>query len=147
MYQEGVYAGDAANTDSRWMGSIAMDASGNMALGYSVSSAPPTPRSAIPGVSPRDPLGTLAQGETSLIAGTGSQTHTAARWGDYSMMAVDASDGCTFWYTQEYVQTTGSATWQTRIGSFKFPSCTTAPTGTLSGTVTDGSQPRSPARS
>jgi len=142
MNQEGVYAGDAANTDSRWMGSIAMDASGNMALGYSVSGAAVYPSVRYTGRLDLDPANTLPQGETSLIAGGGSQTHSAARWGDYSMMAVDASDGCTFWYTQEYYATTSSAGWQTRIGSFKFPSCTTAPTSVLQGTVTDsGSVP------
>jgi hypothetical protein len=38
------------------------------------------------------------------------------------MLSVDPADDCTFWYTQEYYATTGS-NWQTRIGSFKFPSC------------------------
>jgi hypothetical protein len=47
------------------------------------------------------------------------------RWGDYSMMAVDPTDDCTFWYTQEYYAATSSASWQTRIGSFKFPGCGT----------------------
>ena len=139
MNQEGVYAPD---TDNRWMGSIAMDASGNMALGYSVSSGTTYPSIRYTGRLAADPVNTLPQGETSLMVGAGSQTHSAARWGDYSMMAVDASDGCTFWYTQEYYATTGSAPWQTRIGSFKFPSCTTAPTSVLQGTVTDsGSAP------
>jgi hypothetical protein len=137
MNQEGVYAGDAANTENRWMGSIAMDASGNMALGYSVSDSATYPSIRYTGRISTDPVNTLPQGETSMIAGTGSQTHSAARWGDYSMMAVDASDGCTFWFTQEYYATTSSAGWQTRIGSFKFPSCTTAPTSVLQGTVTD----------
>ena len=141
MYQEGVYAGDAANTDSRWMGSIAMDASGNMALGYSVSGSATFPSIRYTGRLDTDPLNGLTQGETSLIAGTGSQTSSYARWGDYSMMAVDASDNCTFWFTTEYTATTDYAPWQTRVGSFKFPSCTTAPTGTLSGTVTDGANP------
>jgi len=137
MNQESVYAGDAVNTDSRWMGSVAMDASGDIALGYSVSSGTTYPSIRYTGRLASDSPNTLTQGEISLIAGTGSQTNSAARWGDYSMMAVDDADGCTFWYTQEYLVTTGSAPWQTRIGSFKFPSCTTAPTGTLSGTVTD----------
>jgi hypothetical protein len=145
MYQESVYAGDVANTNSRWMGSIAADEDGNMALGYSVSGAAVYPSVRFTGRLATDPLNGLTQGETSMIAGTGSQTSSYSRWGDYSMMAVDASDGCTFWYTQEYIQTTGSSDWQTRIGSFKFPSCTTAPTGLLAGTVTDGSNPISGA--
>lgn len=134
MYQEGVYAPDA---DNRWMASAAMDISGNIALGYSVSGSTTYPSIRYTGRLASDPPNTLPQGEATLMVGSGSQTHTAARWGDYSMMAVDPSDGCTFWYTQEYMQTTSSAGWQTRIGSFKFPSCTSQTTGTLSGTVTN----------
>ena len=137
IYQQGTYAGDAPDTEHRWMGSIAMDGVGNIALGYSVSSGTVYPSVRYVGRLVGDPLGTLPQGETSLMVGSGSQTGSGARWGDYSMMAVDPSDDCTFWYTQEYIQTTGTASWRTRIGSFKFPSCTSGPTGTLQGTVTN----------
>ena len=65
--------------------------------------APSSPRSATPGASPTDPLGTFGQGEATLFAGTGSEDFPAApRWGDYSNMSVDPVDDCTFWYTQEY---------------------------------------------
>jgi hypothetical protein len=138
LHQEGVYAPD---TDNRWMGSIAMDDDGNIALGYSVSSDTTYPSIRYAGRLAADSLGALPSAETSIIAGTGSQTHSAARWGDYSMMALDAQDGCTFWYTQEYMATTSSADWQTRVASFRFPSCTSLPTGTLTGTVTDGANP------
>ncbi|MBI4769580.1 MAG: carboxypeptidase regulatory-like domain-containing protein, partial [Chloroflexi bacterium] len=82
-----------------------------------------------------DPLNSMSLGEGVLFTGTGAQTHSASRWGDYSMMAVDPN-GCTFWYTNEYLETTGSAPWLTRIGSFNLPGCNS---GTLSGTVTDAS--------
>ncbi len=52
-------------------------------------------------------------------------------------MAVDPVDDCTFWYTQEYIEITGTAPWQTRIAAFKFPSCTQGPSGTVEGTVTN----------
>jgi hypothetical protein len=136
MYQQGVYA--PADGQNRWMGSAAMDASGNIALGYSVSSTSIYPSIRYTGRLSGDPPGMLLQGENTLIAGGGSQTSSTARWGDYSMMAVDPADGCTFWYTQEYMQTTGIMNWQTRIGSFRFPGCTTLPPGTLSGKVTSG---------
>ena len=138
VYQEGVYAPDA---DNHWMASVAMDDAGNMGLGYSVASSTTYPSIRYTGRLAADPLGLMPQGEASLIEGSGSQLTTHYRWGDYSMMAVDPLDGCTFWYTQEYIQTTGNAPWQTRVGSFKFPSCTTLPTGTLTGTVTDGVNP------
>ncbi len=139
IYQQGTYAGDSPDSEHRWMGSIAMDGTGNIALGYSVSSGTVYPSIRYVGRLVGDPMGTLPQGETSLMVGSGSQTGSGARWGDYSMMAVDPSDDCTFWYTQEYIQTTGVASWRTRIGSFKFPSCTSGPTGTLDGTVTASS--------
>ncbi len=120
LFQAGTYAPDG---DHRWMGSVAMDRRGNMALGYSVSSGTVYPSIRYTGRLAGDPLDTMAQGESTLISGSGSQTHSASRWGDYSMMAVDPRDDCTFWYTQEYYATTSSAGWQTRIGSFKFPSC------------------------
>jgi hypothetical protein len=65
----------------------------------------------------------MTQGETTLIAGSGSQTASGSRWGDYAAMAIDPTDDCTFWFTSEYMPTTGPAPWQTRIGSFKFPGC------------------------
>ncbi|HEV8397109.1 MAG TPA: fibronectin type III domain-containing protein [Vicinamibacterales bacterium] len=124
IYQQGTYAPDASH---RWMGSIAMDQAGNIALGYSVSSATSFPSIRYTGRLAGDPLGTLPQGETTLIAGGGGQTHSSGRWGDYSAMTVDPTDGCTFWYTQEYYAATSIASWRTRIGSFKFPSCASAP--------------------
>ena len=135
IHQDSTYA--PADTDNRWMGSIAMDDDGNMSLGFSVASGTVYPSIRYAGRLASDPVNTMAQGEATLIAGTGSQTHSAARWGDYSMMGLDPQDGCTFWFTTEYMQTTSSAGWQTRVGSFKFPSCTPLPTGVLSGTVTD----------
>ena len=123
VHQQGTYAGDAANTDSRWMGSIAMDGDGNVALGYSVSGTGTFPGVRYVGRLAGDGLGTLPQGESTLVAGSGSQTDTRSRWGDYSMMGIDPIDDCTFWYTQEYYTVTAPVNWRTRIGSFKFPNC------------------------
>ena len=123
VFQESTYQPD---TLWRWMGSIAMDFSGNMAVGFSVSDATINPQIRYAGRLVGDPLSTLAQGETHLFDGTGSQTSTNGRWGDYSAMTVDPVDDCTFWYTQEYYAVTGTA-WRTRIGNFKFPQCISTP--------------------
>ena len=120
-YQEGVYA--PADGDNRWMGSLAMDGAGDMALGYSVSSSTTYPSVRYTGRLSTDTLGLMPQGEANLAAGGGSQTDSSSRWGDYSTMSVDPTDDCTFWYTQEYYVTTSDAAWNTVIGSFKFPSC------------------------
>jgi N-acetylneuraminic acid mutarotase len=134
--QQGTFAPDS---DSRWMGSAAQDASGNLAVGYSVSSSVTFPSIRMAGRLAGDPPGQLSQGESELIAGGGSQTHPASRWGDYAAMEVDPTDGCTFWFTTEYLQTTSVADWKTRVGSFKFPNCTAGPHGDLTGTVTNSS--------
>ena len=106
----------------RWMGSIAMDKFGNIALGYSASSSSLFPSIRYTGRVPTDALGTM-EAENSIQAGGGSQIGNLHRWGDYSAMTVDPVDDCTFWFTTEYLKSTGSFNWSTRIASFKFPGC------------------------
>jgi uncharacterized repeat protein (TIGR01451 family) len=119
VVQQSTFAPDSS---FRWMGSIAMDASGDMALGYSVSSDTIFPSISFTGRLAGDPANTMGA-ETSIIAGTGSQEFGLTRWGDYSAIQVDPVDDCTFWYTTEYMSTSGSFNWNTRIASFRFPSC------------------------
>jgi hypothetical protein len=119
VFQQGTFSPDS---QYRWMGSIAMDHSGDIAVGYSASSSSNFPAVRYTGRVPSDPAGTM-ESENSIIEGTGSQTNGSSRWGDYSGMSVDPADDCTFWYTNEYLTTNGSFNWKTRIGSFKFASC------------------------
>jgi hypothetical protein len=125
LFQEGTHAPDS---DSRWLGSTAMDRAGNIALGYSVSSEVTFPSSRYAGRRARDPRGQLPQGEFSIIEGSTAQT-ISDRWGDYSSLNLDPADGCTFWYTNEYLQPVeledGEVTgaWQTRIATFRFERC------------------------
>ncbi|NQW04249.1 MAG: hypothetical protein HQ485_09490 [Acidobacteria bacterium] len=111
---------------SRWMGSLAMDQVGNIAVGYTMGSATMKPSIAFAGREEADALNTLSI-DNSLQVGTGSQLTTLSRWGDYSTMAVGPVDECTFWYTSEYLQVDGTFNWSTRVGSFKFSSCSTVP--------------------
>ena len=122
VYQQGTYAPDASY---RWMGSIAMDHVGDIGLGFSISSSTRKPGIHYTGRLAGDPLGTMTQGEGIVIDGAGAQTGGLSRWGDYSSMSVDPVDDCTFWYTTEYLKSNGSFNWSTRVGSFKFASCTT----------------------
>ena len=130
LYQEGTYAPDA---DSRWMGSIAMDGTGNIAVGYSVSSGSTFPSIRYAGRLISDPLGTLPQGEVEVA--TGSAANGSNRWGDYSAMNVDPVDDCTFWLTNMYSPT---SQWATRIAAFRFDACGSADF-TLSATPTSQS--------
>jgi hypothetical protein len=120
IFQQGNHAPDAVH---RWMASAAMDSAGNIALGYSVSS-----REVFPGIryamrTPGDPPGSMGPGEVTIIAGSGSQTHSSGRWGNYSSLDIDPVDDCTFWYTSQYYAKTSVAGWRTRVANFKHPDC------------------------
>jgi subtilisin-like proprotein convertase family protein len=131
----------APDSDSRWMPSGAMDHQGDIAIGYNVASLTTFPSMRYAGRLATDPSGGLFQGERSLVAGTGVQTNTGSRWGDYSALNVDPSDDCTFWFTSEYYtaasQASSSVGWLTRIGRFRFPECVNAIPAVLQGTVSN----------
>ena len=130
LKQQGTFApGDGVH---RWMGSIAQDWQGNMALGYSVVNGVDVfPGIRYTGRLAGDTLGVMTLGEGTIINGTGVQRTTNSRWGDYTSMNVDPTDDCTFWYLNEYYTLAGQisslAGWQTRIGSFKLPGCVAQP--------------------
>ena len=107
-------------TISLWMGSIAMDKMGNIALGFSGTSSTYDPSIVYTGRLATDKLGTMER-PALIVKGTATQTGSN-RWGDYSSMSVDPTDDCTFWYTQEYGKT-GGTNWATRMTSFKFKNC------------------------
>jgi hypothetical protein len=123
LFQEGTFAPGVTDGIHRWMGSIAMDKDGNMALGYSASNSSVFPSIWYTGRLASDPLGTMPMGEESIVDGTGSQTSTASRWGDYTSMVIDPEDDCTFWYTNQWVPTTSTTGWVVRVGAFKFDEC------------------------
>ena len=126
LYQQGTFApGDGVH---RWMGSIAMDKKGDMGLGYSVVNGIDVyPGIRYTGRLAGDTLGDMTLGEGTVINGSGVQTTTNSRWGDYTDMTVDPVDDWTFWYVNEYYtaggQASSAAGWQTRIASFKLPGC------------------------
>ncbi len=127
VHQQGTYA--PADGVNRWMGSVAMDKNGNMAVGYSVVNGTDVfPGIRYTGRLSSDPLGDMGSlGEEIVINGTGVQRTTNSRWGDYTSMNVDPVDNCTFWYVNEYYTAAGQASsvagWQTRIASFRLPGC------------------------
>ena len=120
VYQQSTYAPSGGL--SRWMGSIATDKNGDIALGYSTSSSTAYPSISYSYRIPTDPLNKIGS-EQTIHTGTGSQQRGLNRWGDYSAMTVDPTDDCTFWYTNEYLQSNGTFNWHTRIGSFVINGC------------------------
>lgn len=116
LHQEGTYSPDDKN---RWMGSIAMDKDGNIALAYSWGSSSDFPGIRYTGRLASDANGVMTEAETTLVNGTSN--NASNRWGDYSHLALDPVDECTFWYTNQYGRQSGQ--WGTHIASFKFDSC------------------------
>ena len=115
LYQQQIYVPDA---DSRWMGSIAMDDNGSIALCYAKSSSTVFPSLCFTGRLASDPLGTMSFAEVLAVAGDHVQTNTN-RFGDYSHTALDP-DGITFWHTGEYIAGANNSV-KTRIYSFQLP--------------------------
>ncbi len=134
VFQESTYQPDAA---WRWLGSAAMDQAGDLAIGFSASSASINPQIRYAGRLATDALNTLAQGERHLFDGTGSQSNFNGRWGFRSSLSIDPIDDCTFWYTNEYYSSTSDHDWQTRIGSFKFAQCSTVAASFIVTTAAD----------
>lgn len=115
LYQEGTYAID---DDHRWMPSIAMDQSGNIALGYNITSSVTFPSLRYTGRLADDPLGVMTQPESVMHAGSGS--NSSIRYGDYASMNLDPTDDCTFWFTG---MDNASSNWRTQVTSYRFDIC------------------------
>ena len=142
LHQEGTH--DPGGVHDRNVPSIAMDQDGNIALAYTVSSSTLNPTIRYATRLSSDPLGTLGI-EANLIGGGGSQTGSN-RWGDYTAMAVDPANDCTFWYTNEYYSANSANQWKTRVGVFTIPEClaveaTPTPTPTDTATPTPSATP------
>ncbi|MDQ3877448.1 MAG: hypothetical protein M3290_03755, partial [Actinomycetota bacterium] len=122
LFQQGTYAPSPLN---RWVGSIAMDGSGGIAMGFSTSSKDSYPSVAYTGRIATDTPGQMPFGDHPIIAGGGSQT-ASPRWGDYTSLSVDPVDDCTFWYTDEFYPNSSHYGWHTIIASFRLPTCSGA---------------------
>ena len=126
--QQGTYAPDS---HSRWMGSIMLNGSGQIGLGYSISSSTVYPGIRYTGQSSsayNSANGIMDIPEEIIQTATTSQS-SYNRWGDYAQMSVDPSDDKTFWFTTQY-----GGSRQTKIASFKFgnaPTVTTLPASTI----------------
>jgi hypothetical protein len=119
--QQSSFAPDATY---RWMGSVAQDKLGDLAIGYSASSSSISPQIRLTGRLAGDTASTLRTESPVSLPSTGSNTGPYGRWGDYSSMTLDPADDCTFWYTTLYYKATGgSFTWSTRIVNFKLGTC------------------------
>lgn len=118
LYQQGTYA---PGGNYRWMASPAIDALGNIAIGYSFGGEAHFPGQRFTGRLSGDPLGLLTLKEAVLVDGKASQTNTL-RWEDYTQTAIDPADDCTIWYVGDYLKK-GAVNYSSRIGAFRMPGC------------------------
>ena len=133
IYQQATYSPDA---NHRWMASIGISASGNIGLAYNVSSSTVYPSLRYTGRKSCDPLNTMTEPETVIVAGTAANNNN--RYGDYNAMGLDPADGETFWFTGMY---NPAANWSTRIAAFSIPVCAVAvPTVQFSNTTTTANE-------
>jgi len=119
VHQEGTFATSDLD-ENRFVGSIAMDQSGNIGMGYSITDV------GTPSIDPSlrytgrladDPAGVMTQIETQQVTGSGAG---GGRWGDYASINLDPEDDCTYWFTSEFQNGSG---WATQITSFQFDAC------------------------
>lgn len=116
VHQQGTWAPDDSH---RWMASIAMDGTGNIALAYNVSDQFGTfPGLRYSGQAFDAPSGALSEPEHVIVDGTAA--NAGFRYGDYASMRIDPTDDCTFWFTGEYNQ---DPMWSTQIATFRFDRC------------------------
>jgi len=118
LHQAGTYQNKRNNY---WMGSIAMDKAGDIAMGFSAdNSTTLEPSIYLTGRVPTDPLNKM---ESTRLVVRGKNVQIGSnRWGDYSSLSIDPSNDCTFWYVQEYGKK-GGRNWQSRVVSFRFNRC------------------------
>jgi hypothetical protein len=114
LRQQGTYAPDGS---FRWMPSPALDARGNLGIGYSFGSTTRYPSQRFAGRLAGDPPGVLSMKEAVLADGEASQSSTY-RWQDYSQTAIDPTDDTTVWYVGDYLKA-GATRYSTRIGAFR----------------------------
>ena len=118
LYQQSTYTPDGFY---RWLASMGMGRRGNIGIGYSFGGDPNYAGQRFAARTAIDPKGQLTFHESVLAEGQASQTNSL-RWEDYTNIAVDPSDDCTFWFAGNYLKA-GATSTTTRIGSFAVPSC------------------------
>ncbi len=118
LYQQSTYAPDGFY---RWLASMGMDRKGNIGIGYSFGGDPNYAGQRFSARTAGDPKGQFTFHEGVLAEGQASQTGSL-RWEDYTNIALDPTDDCTFWFAGNYLKA-GAASSSTRIGAFAVPGC------------------------
>ncbi len=112
IYQEGTVSTD---DNHRFMASIAIDASGNIGIGYSMMGEEKHLSLAYTGRLKDDPLGEMTIEEYEFASGM--SLFNGFQWGNHAMMSVDETDGHTFWFTGEYMK--ADNLWGSKVVSFE----------------------------
>ena len=141
LLQQGIAGTSGQN---RFYPTLAVDGSGDLALGYAYSSPSDYAGVRYTGLVAG---GTALEPEQVLVAGqtTITTTGSSGRYGDYGMESIDPSDGCTVWHLEEYAQ--AGQLWGTWLGAFKFNGCGATATSDFSLSATPAAQTVSPGGS
>lgn len=140
LFQEGTLS--AADSVNRWLGTHAIDRSGNWALSYNATGTSPSVFPSLRFAGRRDGESRQTMSTLDLSIQAGSANQNSNRWGDYAQMGVDPVDGCTFWLTGQY---SPANNFSTRIASLRHADCGN-PTFILNSTELTRSACVSPAR-
>ena len=139
LVQQGTFS---SNSTYRSFPDLAVNACGDMLVGYTMMSSSIYPSVYVSGREAGDAAGQLKD-ETLVHAGEANYTayDTAPRrWGDYTGMAMDP-DGRTFWYVGEYSRNQATARWSTWVSGFTWSACNLGPTPTPGPTATATTPP------
>jgi hypothetical protein len=101
----------------RFMGAMAINGNGDIALGYSASSDTLFPEIRVTARRGNDPLNQMTMEEITLVPGIAT-LQSNQRWGDYTSMDVDPADENIFWYINQRMDSTNQrSVW---VGAFRF---------------------------
>ncbi|HXE09187.1 MAG TPA: hypothetical protein VN612_14895, partial [Acidobacteriaceae bacterium] len=90
-------------------------------VGYSFGDKQDFPGQRLAARMANDKPGTMTLHESILADGKAAQTNTL-RWEDYTTLAMDPTDDCTFWYVGDYLKA-GESSYSTKIGAWRLPGC------------------------
>ncbi len=116
VYQEGTYS---QPNHSAFCGSIAMDAQGNIGMGYTIVSSTVYTSLRYTGRLASDPLGVMTVAEQTIVDGNQPTAYrNDGRYGDYAQLTIDPLDDMTFWHIGEYMQGTTNIR-KSHVAAFK----------------------------
>ena len=115
LYQEGTFG--PADSEHRWMPSAAMNAAGDIGIGYLLASTERYVSIAAVGQTALNSQPGILNSEERICAHGSGVQEDVSRAGDYSSTSVDPNDD-SFWHTNEVFRESGPYKWDTFVCEF-----------------------------